>query len=538
MASEGKTGFGATAELIRDHDEIQPYGNVGLNDFGGGEGGLATVNGNAVSILPWDFRKDEERDHRNEHNILAYNTGDPERILDADDMSKLYPGLGTEMEVNVVGSDGQPSNAQRAVARAAKMGEPLGYGVSPELWNFTIEIGTNQPAATPREQREQIARALILMDDSLDRDQMLLPTSTLPGYDTDWHRDITDHPYIRRMAGVILGRKNTENFTAVGPQLHVETPSHLHGARALMWSENPFMILKALAQSSPYDGTELHYDVRGRLANLPDNIPNDGKWVNLRDPQRKWGLGTGGVARHWPNFEAFVIPEEFDKFVNYRNRETFPDRAFGGHTKRQRVTLGGAPTGTLEVPDFDSAGYRVERLSAINEVATYTVRAMMQLDPLDFEQQERLAEKYPAVFHPMRSDKDITRLVKIANRNEFRLARKGKNAGIAGSDYQIYNIGQALTQLYDFCQEMNGVIINDAAKYELAQGLKEPARQNPVEHYYRTGQGTLTEAYRAEVDKIEFVSNDKNKLLAVNRLSAGALKSYIGRMRAGLEGRG
>jgi hypothetical protein len=539
VASEGKTGYNGERVQTYHRRNVKQLGGLAMHDFRQ-EGGLAHIHGvGPVSILPPMLRKDWANDYPgnpySSANIMRYQTGDPSRLVKWRDLSRRYFGLGKEAEGHIVDEDGLPSNATNAYLRGAEIGSDLDISVSPELLNFTLEIGTDRPAETLDQLRRQITEGLVFMDGILDDGQSLLPTSTLPGYDIDLDRDITDHPYVHRMAYQVLGKRNSENFTGVGPQLHVEIPSHVHGARALMWTENALMPLKALAQSSPYDGTTLFYDIADRLPNVPRGIPNDGQWANLRDLQRSWGLGTGGVAKYWPDIEAFSDPAELDSFINERNRTTFADRAFGGHTKRIRTTLAGAPSGTLEIPDFDTAGFRIERLIALDEVTKHAVRAMMQIDITNVDQQEYLARRFPAVFHPMTSDNDVDQLVRTANRNQFRLARAGKNAGIEGSDDETYTTAQALEQLYSFCFEINQVPISKESREELARGLKPPSQRHALENYYRTGHGTLAEAYRVELATIKGEKTDQGLLLATNRTATRALKAYLARKRNGLK---
>lgn len=505
-------------------------------------GALASLGGQLVAVFPPAYRNNGHipgAEPTTAH-MKSWPEGDPEYDGSHRDIAEDYPRMGWEAEYHGVDPDGSAhvfTDAEQTAFQERASGQ--GYNVGEELMKFTREIDPKEPIRTLEALEKSRYDLLRFVAEQEGEESLIYPGSTLPGVDRD-ERYLSSDPHVRRIIDNVVGSERVLKFDSVSAQLTIEVPSPLHGARAAIQTVPAMTAIGILGESSPASGPEYYVNATDELIDdgrtdmeaarrLLETVGADRRlgYHAVRNVQREIIMGTGGVVRNIPPLEALHDQSNYLDWLAETTKTRLADRQFGDHTVRVQ---GHQPTGAIEQPDPDNAGYRMERLGAIQELELRITHLSMDPVLATREMQAFIRDNYADVFLPLDSDEHIKSVTAGERANRMRAAMHGKHAELTYEDGHKQEAGTTLRRVVSFLEVM-GAPVSDTTKQEVERGLQTLPKgcRQPMREYYGTGVGTFSEAWHMEYTAIQ-VRNpgmDEQSLMRLTNASvAQEFKAY------------
>lgn len=514
-------------------DLISPISPESLRYFGA----LAQIDGkkDKTGIILPALRHNDGNPY-DEANHVRYTLG--EQAYRAESISELaenFPHLGLENEFHILDSEGNPVwQATELLETLKELDTNKEFGVTPELFNCTVEMGTETPARTLAERKRQYETMLYtVLEAAESHGWRVSPFSSLPGEEVA-PEHINQHPYIQRMANDYLGWEKAGKFPVVGGQDHIEAPSPWHAARAATLLDPMLSGAKVALHSSPFDGTQASinyehlYDGETLLKN--HEVGKNQGIGSYRDVTRRYGLTTGGAIQFPISAEEFNDPKAFTEFIARRSLHELPDRPFAAHAMRPRGGIG--ETGTLEICSFDNGGHRAERQAAMNFLVANSARFAMSL-PSGMQGDailEELAKQYPAIFWGApRNENGAERTLswaKQTNWNDTQVALHGKRAVLKTPNGIQFTPRQALEQQINFVDSYAASVPSEIKK-ELLNSFEPADKRDPFKSYYQKGVSNMSECAIEYYQRCTDSNlSETGRLRQMNVAAANALHDY------------
>lgn len=515
------------------------------------------------ALMPRSYRPGQET-LVYEKDIQELNLGKANRVYKSPEaMLAELSGTGSEFEFHV-------SKVRRRTARnenenvvtrfAARPGDALGLitalkskfaaqsqdnkSASHELWTTMCEIGTKGRVDSLKEHKILTRELLRQADEEAEaRNLLFYPGSSSPvrePYVEGARDEVNPDPYVTQMARKIMRLMRVRRFTGAGFQVHKEFNNARTGLFAIVHGEHVMSVLHAITTSSSADGGNINnIDPQTAFRLADKSVRKDPemkellapkRWHSLRRLQQELEIGTGGSMKFLPPIEALYDKSmnALVKFLDKRSRHELVSRSLGRHSNRLRVD---AP-GTIEVTNFDTAGYRLQRTDLLTETTQKFYTCLEWLADTNPTYQDFIFQKFGLLFpeRPFANQKEMALAVRETRHNNMRIAHQAQHAEImvpGHSEQKRASVGDVMDQLQEFLHLM-GTPLSAEGAIEMWRAMQSPPKDATFDDYYQKGLGNFSEYFNNHYEKLINNGHDHKKALKMVTAEAGlAWRRYI-----------
>lgn len=524
-------GNGYSPEVFRRYLRIH---GLETKSDPGKQGGIVRKDGNPIGWFRGPFWRADENDP-------GISASDVRPIYTEPNPSLALPNTGSELELNVIGLEGELENVvdldnpvhltllDHNHHFANGNGNPVEFvpeegfdtlgdtekqiGFSPELGRSCIELNF-APGHDGVYRNVQLVHALRKFARIAEENHTLVaPYSVIP-HRALTQEDVNPHPYVTRIALKYMGWERVRHFSGTSFQTHTEMTSLPDALQAINRYQMITPILLAPTLAGPFMNGSVQPPLQEIYQDVPDRESDELKsktydqldhttYQSGRYLSRFFGSPSGGVMRNPVPEDTNIYWDMAEKLVASNESPTI-GRVTGHHTDfRVRPDLG--PHGTIEIAVMDTSGARIERLIAMQEM-TRIIGWKLQL-AAHFGITDKLGESYPALFGQTPSKETY----ETVHWNTMEVSKDGINAVIEGMDGKKYPINELWTQLLQFVQEpmefpklgVNYQGLPEPIMNELVRSYKNPDESfsqfsdengiTSVAGYYETGLGSISQ---------------------------------------------
>lgn len=406
------------------------------------------------------------------------------------------------------------------------------------------EIGTKGRVDNLKEHKTLTRELLRQADEEAEmRNLLLYPGSSSPvrePYVEGARDEVNPDPYVTQMARKIMRLMRVRRFTGAGFQVHKEFNNARTGLFAMVHDEHVMSVLHSITTSSSADGGQIdNIDTRTAFRLADKTIRKDPemekllaprRWHSLRRLQQELEIGTGGSMKFLPPIEA-LYDKSMDalvKFLDKRGRSELISRSLGRHSNRLRVDS----PGTIEVTNFDTAGYRLQRTDLLTEATQKIYTSLEWLADTNPTYQNFIFEKFDLLFPEQRfaSQKEMALATREIRRNNIRIAHQAQHAEVivpGRSEQKRASVGEVMDQLQEFLHLM-GTPLSAEGAIEMWRAMQSPDKNATFDDYYQKGRGNFSEYFNNHYKKLVDEGYEHKKALKMVTAEAGlAWRRYI-----------